>query len=350
MKPEYSQSPNDNVISVIVAPKQSATPEKTTVKTAKTSVKTVEDAKEKLKIQGDELWVVRKLREIRSRDTQPKLPTIVSTFQPEEMKKPVKLVSVLDTTVRERFDSVASPPVVPAVSATESPKVSKDTTTSSSSKESAALSRSRWSPFQTKEEMQYKAASITAVSEGIKDTVTIKSNKPSKTQVVSSSTDSKITQVAPSKVVSNDNPSSLSSSFDVVKPVVVEPKPNLTPSQMFDTFPSVVSEDKEDVLYMAYPTGPVDSHSTDYQVTPDMFKLSPEIDWSVLTREIDNMSASGEESRKARELIRTAGISGTIAYAASEVGFWVISLPIMIVSYHSTTGSWLNFADPSDRV
>ena len=84
--------------------------------------------------------------------------------------------------------------------------------------------------------------------------------------------------------------------------------------------------------------GPVDKLSTEFSITADTFKLP--------TIQIDK----NPEFEQARSVIKTAGISGTIAYATSELGFWMISLPVIISSYHTSTNEWLNINDATDRV
>lgn len=93
----------------------------------------------------------------------------------------------------------------------------------------------------------------------------------------------------------------------------------------------------EKAVYRPTVYGPVDSNAVNVNITPELFKL-PTI----------NIEGA-DEWIKAGKTVKDAGISGAIAYAISEVGFWVISFPIIYASYHTTTGAWLSLANPEDR-
>ena len=47
--------------------------------------------------------------------------------------------------------------------------------------------------------------------------------------------------------------------------------------------------------------------------------------------------------------IKSAGVAGGIAYAITEGIFWVFSVPLAIVSYHQTTGGWLDLSSADDQ-
>jgi hypothetical protein len=49
------------------------------------------------------------------------------------------------------------------------------------------------------------------------------------------------------------------------------------------------------------------------------------------------------------EEIKASGVSGIIAYVGTELGFWAVSLPVVVASYHASTGDWLDFSDPEQR-
>ena len=49
------------------------------------------------------------------------------------------------------------------------------------------------------------------------------------------------------------------------------------------------------------------------------------------------------------EKIKKAGIAGTVAYIITELGFWAVSIPVIISSYHASTGEWLQFSDAEER-
>jgi len=48
--------------------------------------------------------------------------------------------------------------------------------------------------------------------------------------------------------------------------------------------------------------------------------------------------------------LKSAGTSGVISYALTELTFWAISIPIIIASYHSSTDEWLNISNENDRL
>ena len=47
--------------------------------------------------------------------------------------------------------------------------------------------------------------------------------------------------------------------------------------------------------------------------------------------------------------IKKGGASATIAYLGTELAFWTLSIPVIITSYHSSTGEWLNIANAEER-
>lgn len=58
----------------------------------------------------------------------------------------------------------------------------------------------------------------------------------------------------------------------------------------------------------------------------------------------------GEEPPSAMERVKTAGASGTIAYAGWELIFWTVSVPAAVFSYHATTGEWLDLGSDEGRL
>lgn len=57
---------------------------------------------------------------------------------------------------------------------------------------------------------------------------------------------------------------------------------------------------------------------------------------------------SGEANE--RDQIKAAGVSGVASYVITELGFWAISFPIIIASFHASTGEWLNISIDEDRL
>ena len=49
------------------------------------------------------------------------------------------------------------------------------------------------------------------------------------------------------------------------------------------------------------------------------------------------------------EKVKKAGVAGTVSYIVTELGFWAISIPIIVSSYHASTGEWLSFSDAEER-
>lgn len=48
--------------------------------------------------------------------------------------------------------------------------------------------------------------------------------------------------------------------------------------------------------------------------------------------------------------IKSMGTSGVIAYAITELGFWLTSVPLALVVLHAQSGEWLSITDEADRV
>lgn len=53
-------------------------------------------------------------------------------------------------------------------------------------------------------------------------------------------------------------------------------------------------------------------------------------------------SPPGEPEIDLKEKIKSAGLAGVLAYAGTELGFWVLSVPLAVVGYYQTTGEWLD--------
>lgn len=68
------------------------------------------------------------------------------------------------------------------------------------------------------------------------------------------------------------------------------------------------------------------------------------------TSDENSPSATEENEMTLSEKMKNAGVSGVVAYALTELGFWLISLPSAVVYYHYQTNEWLNFATSEDKV
>ena len=49
------------------------------------------------------------------------------------------------------------------------------------------------------------------------------------------------------------------------------------------------------------------------------------------------------------EKITKAGVAGTVSYIVTELGFWAISIPFIIQSYHASSGDWLDISNAEER-
>ncbi|CAM9174697.1 unnamed protein product [Discosporangium mesarthrocarpum] len=55
-------------------------------------------------------------------------------------------------------------------------------------------------------------------------------------------------------------------------------------------------------------------------------------------------AAPGEPEVDLKQKIKSAGVAGAAAYGLTELGFWVISIPLAVFGYHQTTGEWLDLS------
>merc|ERR1712232_1505338 len=54
------------------------------------------------------------------------------------------------------------------------------------------------------------------------------------------------------------------------------------------------------------------------------------------------------ETEKLLKQVKDAGTAGFISYAAWEVAFWFISVPVCVVGYKSVTGHWPDLSNQED--
>lgn len=54
------------------------------------------------------------------------------------------------------------------------------------------------------------------------------------------------------------------------------------------------------------------------------------------------------ETQKLMQQVKDAGVAGVISYAAWEIGFWAISVPVVILGYKAAAGHWPDLADKDD--
>ena len=103
---------------------------------------------------------------------------------------------------------------------------------------------------------------------------------------------------------------------------------------------TVETADDSTTALLTPTAGPFDPFSVFYEINEDTFKFPTA---SLLINGTDATTYSMQD-------IKSLGISGTLGYIASEVGFWAVSVPIIIASYHTNTGEWLDIGNTADRV
>mmetsp|Transcript_24996 Transcript_24996/g.39264 ORF Transcript_24996/g.39264 Transcript_24996/m.39264 type:complete len:177 (-) Transcript_24996:201-731(-) len=54
------------------------------------------------------------------------------------------------------------------------------------------------------------------------------------------------------------------------------------------------------------------------------------------------------ETKKLLQKVKQAGTAGAISYAAWELAFWGISVPVCVVGYKQLTGHWPDFSNSED--
>lgn len=54
------------------------------------------------------------------------------------------------------------------------------------------------------------------------------------------------------------------------------------------------------------------------------------------------------EEKQLLQKVKDAGIAGVISYASWEIGFWAISIPVVLFGYYEFTGHWPNLSDKED--
>jgi hypothetical protein len=82
-------------------------------------------------------------------------------------------------------------------------------------------------------------------------------------------------------------------------------------------------------------------------------EVGPVDKWAIYSRSSSSSSGStGSFSSNdvTMERVKSAGISGVVSYTITELAFWVVSIPVIISSYHTSTGDWLSLVDPTERV
>lgn len=129
-------------------------------------------------------------------------------------------------------------------------------------------------------------------------------------------------------------------------------KLSMAVSELIDSFPVILSDSITDPLYMKYETGPVDTYATfdgyfsqqqAEKQSAETVELLPVIDPKELTNsqkenepvtltvELPPLSKylSKESLSELKSKMKSAGLSGTIAYILTELAFWAANAPLL---------------------
>jgi hypothetical protein len=67
---------------------------------------------------------------------------------------------------------------------------------------------------------------------------------------------------------------------------------------------------------------------------------------NVTLAETDEKESS--QTEKLLKQVKDAGLAGVISYAGWELGFWAVSLPVVLFGYYEVTGHWPDLSDKED--
>ena len=54
------------------------------------------------------------------------------------------------------------------------------------------------------------------------------------------------------------------------------------------------------------------------------------------------------ETEKLLKQVKEAGLAGVVSYALWELGFWAVSVPVVLFGYYEVTGHWPDLSDKTD--
>lgn len=77
----------------------------------------------------------------------------------------------------------------------------------------------------------------------------------------------------------------------------------------------------------------------------------PETALAATTTKEDECEVEEEEQSETQKLlaqIKDAGLAGVISYAIWELGFWAISVPVVVGGYYEVVGHWPDFSNGED--
>ena len=81
----------------------------------------------------------------------------------------------------------------------------------------------------------------------------------------------------------------------------------------------------------------------------EMMKINGEADaTSDVSAAVEEPEKEQTETEKLLAKVKAAGTAGVISYAAWELAFWFISLPVVLFGYKGVTGHWPDFQNSED--
>jgi guanyl-specific ribonuclease Sa len=66
------------------------------------------------------------------------------------------------------------------------------------------------------------------------------------------------------------------------------------------------------------------------------------------TNAIDTTDEKPNETKRLLQQVKDAGIAGVISYAAWEIGFWAVSIPVVMFGYYEFAGHWPDLSNTED--
>ena len=95
----------------------------------------------------------------------------------------------------------------------------------------------------------------------------------------------------------------------------------------------------------SFPTAVLEKESITTQVGTDAVKETPTAGTDVApTETVEELS----ETQKLMQQVKDAGTAGVISYALWELGFWAISVPVVLFGYFSVTGHLPDLSNKED--
>ena len=95
----------------------------------------------------------------------------------------------------------------------------------------------------------------------------------------------------------------------------------------------------------SFPAAVLEKESTTTQISTDAVKENPTAGTDVApTETAEELS----ETQKLMQQVKDAGTAGVISYALWELGFWAISVPVVLFGYFSVTGHLPDLSNKED--